>query len=442
MSMKKNFKRYLRRKVGPAQLGLASRMVPRAVIEKAQLDALRKQVKYCANKSAYYKARFNELGINPEKITSIQDLKDLITPNSAVVEQPENFLCCPPQIAFETTGTKGRNKRIYFTNGEVGRATSHITLAFTMYGFTPQDRFCNFFNFSFWIPGILNQKAAEKFEAFCLPAGKVDPEEIYERLEFYKINVLMGYPSLLMRLTELADKNGRFPMKGIMCSGEHLPEHLRSYIQDVWSCKVYRGYGCTESCGGIGGECVHQSGYHIDEVDRIVEIENPDKDGYGEIVLTTLYRECMPLLRYKVADVGRLETSRCKCGLPTYRISDILGRSDDKITIGSVDMHPVKLFDDILSRVPDVTEDYKVRAFWDDRIEVIELTAEAAPSHREHSAAAIFNEIKESYPDFWKNYSLKMLDFRINYAEPRSLRGNNVKLNKFTDSRREQERQR
>mgnify|MGYP001577598866 CR=1 FL=1 len=102
--MKKKFKRYLRHKVGPAQLGLASRMVPRAVIEKAQLDALKKQVKYCADKSAYYKARFNELGINPEKITGIKDLKDLITPNSAVVEQPEDFICCPPQIAFVKRG--------------------------------------------------------------------------------------------------------------------------------------------------------------------------------------------------------------------------------------------------------------------------------------------------------------------------------------------------
>ena len=107
---------------------------------------------------------------------------------------------------------------------------STSTPAYTSYGFTPKDRFVNFYNFSFWVPGVLNQKACEKFEAFCLPAGKVNPEEIYERLEFYKINILMGYPSLLMRLTEIAEANGRFPMKGIMVGGEHLPNHLRKYI--------------------------------------------------------------------------------------------------------------------------------------------------------------------------------------------------------------------
>ena len=309
-----------------------------------------------------------------------------------------------------------------------------------MYGLTPEDRFMNFYNFSFWIPGVMHQKAAEKFEAFCVPAGKVDPAEIYDRLEFYKINVLMGYPSLLMRVTEIADARGRIPMKAIMCSGEPVPPHLRSYIEDVWGCKTFMGYGCTESGGGIGGECIHQNGYHIDETDRIVEIINPDAAGYGEIVLTTLNRECMPLLRYKVSDIGRVDTTRCKCGLPTARIMDIAGRADDKITLGCVDFLPVKCFDEILFHVPEVTDDYQLRAFWDGRVEVLEITAETAANH-DDARQAVLAAIQQFNPDMWKNYSLKMLDLRVILVPPKSLRGSNVKLNKFVDQRRQQETQ-
>lgn len=439
MKVKKNIKRYLRNKVGPAQIAVISKLTPRALIEHAQRENLKSQVIYCAQNSPYYIRRFKELGIDPYKVERIEDLHELITPNAAVVEAPYDFVCKPPQIAFETTGTKGRNKRIFFTNAEINRATSHITFAFSMYGFTPKDRFVNFYNFNFWVPGVLHQKACEKYEAFCLPAGKVEPEEIYDRLKFYKINVLMGYPSLLMRLTELADAKGRIPMKGIMCSGEHLPNHLRKYIEDVWGCGVYRGYGCTESCGGIGGECVKKNGYHIDETDRIVEILNPDVDGFGEIVLTTLHRECMPLLRYKVSDIGRVTTERCECGLPTARILEIAGRADDKITIGSVDIMPVKTFDDILSKVPQVTEDYQVRAFWEDRREVLELTAETNSSDIDAIKNEIHSLIRQHYPDMTKNLSLNMLEFRIRFTPPRSLRGSSVKLNKFIDIRRQQE---
>lgn len=436
--IKKNFKRYLRQKVGPEQLGAVSRLVPRAVVERTQRENLKRQVRLCADKSPYYKKRFAELGIDPNKVESIADLAALETPNAAVVETPYDFVCCKPQIAFETTGTKGRNKRIFFTNGDVNRATSHIAVAFTMYGLTPEDRFMNFYNFSFWIPGVMHQKAAEKFEAFCVPAGKVDPAEIYERLEFYKINVLMGYPSLLMRLTEIADASGRIPMKAIMCSGEPLPEHLRRCIEDVWSCKTFMGYGCTESGGGIGGECIHQCGYHIDETDRIVEIINPDAEGYGEIVLTTLNRDCMPLLRYKVGDIGRVDTTRCKCGLPTARIMDIAGRTDDKITLGCVDFLPVKCFDDLLSHVPEVTEDYQLRAYWGERSEVLELTAETGAGH-DAARKSVLASIQQYNPDMWKNYSLKMFELKINFVPPKSLRGSSVKLNKFTDQRRQRQ---
>ncbi len=440
MGLKKDVKRYLRHKVGPKQVEMMGRLTPRSVLLHTQKKAFIDQVRYCAENSPYYKREFERLGIDAAKVESIEDLGALITPNAAVVDTPMEFVCRPPQIAFETTGTKGRNKRIFFTNAEINRATSHITFAFNLYGFTPKDRFVNFYNFNFWVPGVLHQKATEKFEAFCLPAGKVDPEEIYSRLKFYNINVMMGYPSLLMRLTEIADANGRIPMKGIMCSGEHLPNHLREYIEDVWGCGVYRGYGCTESCGGIGAECTHKTGYHIDESEKIIEIINPDKTGLGEIVLTTLKRECMPLLRYKVSDLGRVTTERCECGVPTARIIEIAGRADDKITIGCVDLLPVKCFDELLAGVPDVTEDYQLRAFWEGRREVLELTAETGASDTAEVEKAIWAVIKDKNPDLWKNLSLNMLEFKMKFVAPRSLRGSNVKLNKFTDIRRQQER--
>jgi phenylacetate-CoA ligase len=439
--LKKNLKKYLRHKVGPGQLSAVSKLIPRSMLLKTQHDNLIKQVRLCAEKSAYYKERFAELGIDPARVQSIKDLAALETPNKAVVERPWDFVCCPPQIAFETTGTKGRNKKIFFSNGEINRATSHIALSFSLYGLTPADRFVNSYNFSFWVPGLLHQKACEKFEAFCLPASKVAPGEIYDRLEFYKINVLMGYPSLLVRLTEMADANKRIPMKAILCSAEPLPSHLREYMQDVWGCKVFMGYGGTESCGGVGGECVHQNGYHIDEMDRIVEIKDPDENGIGEILLTTLNRECMPLLRYNIGDLGRITEERCQCGLPTARIMEIAGRNDEKATIGSMDFLPVKAFDELLGHVPEVTEDYQLKALWDGRYQVMELTYESAAADQARVQEAIVASMQEFSPDIYKNYKFDMYKFRMKCVAPRSLRGDNIKLNKWIDIRRQQEKE-
>jgi phenylacetate-CoA ligase len=439
-TIKKNLKKYLRHKAGPEQISAVSRLIPRSVLLKTQRDNLIRQVRYCAEKSAYYREQFAEHGIDPLKVRGIEDLAAIETPNKAVVERPYDFVCCPPQIAFETTGTKGRNKKIFFTNGEVNRATSHIALSFTLYGLTPADRFVNSYNFSFWVPGVLHQKACEKFEAFCLPASKVAPAEIYDRLEFYKINVLMGYPSLLVRLTEMADANKRIPMKAVLCSSEPLPERLREYMQEVWGCKVYMGYGGTEYCGGAGGECIHQNGYHLNEMDQIVEIKDPDENGIGEILLTTLNRECMPLIRYNIGDLGRMTTERCKCGLPTARIMEIAGRRDEKATIGSMDFLPVKAFDELLGHVPQVTEDFQLKAYWEGRYQIMELFYESDAGDQDQVQNAIVASMKEYSPDIYKNYMLDMYKFRMTCVPPRSLRGDNVKLNRWVDIRRQQEK--
>jgi phenylacetate-CoA ligase len=184
------------------------------------------------------------------------------------------------------------------------------------------------------VSGPTLKAAVGPLKCFHIEAGRIDPEEFYDRVKPYGCNVLVADPGWLVRLSEIAEKRGPWLVKMLIAGGENLTEASRKYVESVWQAKLLLSYGQTEAFGSIGIECHRQDGYHLNDMDLWAEVVDPDAQGFGELVYTTLRRTVMPFVRYRSGDVTRLITEPCPCGTPSVRLAKLRGRADDMIVTG------------------------------------------------------------------------------------------------------------
>src|SRR5579875_2634791 len=190
-------------------------------------------------------------------------------------------------------------------------------------GKTACDRVVCTFDAGYWVSSWVTFLACKELGVFCSAIGKPQPRELDSRMGIYRYNVIVADPTWLVSLSEIAEKVGTFPLKFIMAAGDRMTDVYRNYVQDVWKAPVILGYGSTEAGGGLGMECRRGRGYHVDEFNFLFEIIQPDREGYGELVMTTLSRRTEPFIRYRVRDVTRFLEEPCPCGAPLRRIDMI-----------------------------------------------------------------------------------------------------------------------
>src|SRR5262249_10007327 len=161
---------------------------------------------------------------------------------------------------------------------------------------------------------------------------KVDPMEVYRRLRQYQFSVVLGEPTWLIRLTEIAERDSidgvsKHPLRLLIGGAEEMPRDAIPWMRRVWGgASVKMASGSVEMGCSIGFQpCPNADGYHLDYFDLLPEIIEPQSDGFGELVFTTLSRRVMPLIRYRTRDVTRIEPASCRCGLPAPRIAQLRG---------------------------------------------------------------------------------------------------------------------
>ncbi|MFH1879074.1 MAG: hypothetical protein ABH883_09740 [Candidatus Omnitrophota bacterium] len=422
----------------PDMIGRALKITPRVFFDRKKDLLFRQVIKYVSRNSPFYRRKFKEFGIKSDKVRYPSDLGDFYTTPDDIVSNAEEFICGKPHTVFESSGTTGRNKRIYLTQGELDSIGKFNAAGLFLGGVTDTDRIVNAFDFCIWIPGIIAQKSIEKSGFFGINAGKVDPMEVYRRIPQYDLNIIMGEPTWLIKLTEIAEKNGSYPLKYIIGGAEELPEAARPWMKDVWQgAEVKMLYGTVESAGIIGFEPYPECGsYHIDENSFFVEIADPDNDGYGEVTFTTLRREAMPLVRYRNRDISRIIDEQCRCGLPFRKLAKIRGRSDELIVASGGNLYPL-MFEEILRDVKGITNDWQIVFSLRGIKEIMEFNLELSDNNvsKQDIEKKIFFNIQSKYPDLHKNASLGIFDMVFTYHTPDSLRAANRKLLRTVDRR-------
>lgn len=412
-----------------------SKATPRPVIRRLQASAFRDVVRYAARRQKFFAEKVQERGLDVSRIRSPEDLGDIFTTPEDLISRPaEDFLCRPPQLAFETTGTSGPPKRLYFTYDELERSARYEAAALLETGVRSGDRVVCTFDAGYWVSSWVTFFACKHLGVFCSAIGKPPPRDFYSRMSVYHYNVIAADPTWLVSLTEIAGKEGTFPLRLILAAGDRMSDAYRNYVEGVWRVPVLLGYGSTEAGGGLGMECRSRKGYHLDEFNFLFEIVDQDAEGYGELVFTTLARRTQPLIRYRARDVTRVLGERCDCGASLRRLDMIKGRRDEMVVMGAGNMHPV-IFERVLHNVSGISNAWQVAVRQEGLRDILEFRLELTngidPASVEREVTA---NLQFLYPDIWANRACGMYDLAFRFL-PRAALGSSRKPKRLVDER-------
>jgi phenylacetate-CoA ligase len=421
-------------RASPDTVAKMFRTTPQSIQRGVAAHRFRRTVQFAAAHSPFYKRAFVEHGIDPAKVYTPADLKDLYTTPQDLAERAEEFICEKPSIVFESSGTSGVNKRVYFSERDLKTVGVCAAAGFLTMGITREDRVANAFDFSIWCPGMVCHYGLTAGGIFSQAVGKCDPIEVWRRMEQYKFTVILGEPTWLIRLTEIAEREGGGKLKMMVGGAEEIPAAAREWMSKVWNgAHVKMAYAAVENASGLGFQpCDNHDGYHLDTADFCTEIVDQDADGYGELVFTTLVRRTMPLIRYRTRDVAKY-LPECSCGLKGPRISRIHGRRDELVVASGGNLYPL-MFARILEGVKGLTHDWQVVFKLEGLREVLDINIESDRPDPVNIEAEIHRSATELYPDLMKNLALGIFEMRVSVHQPNTVRQGR-KLKRLVDKR-------
>jgi phenylacetate-CoA ligase len=343
-----------------------------AVIKWYQDYLLRKTVHHACRNSPFYRRKFAELGLSPDIIKRQEDLPKLgfFTTPKDIQDDALDFLAVPKSkivYTMSTSGTTGRPKLTFYTKKDWDTLVSRVVTGLVLMNVGPGTvhQIMNASGTPQWMGGTLLAAGLERRGCTIVNKGNTpSPLDQIHAMQFYGSTFLYGTPSYLHRITvegkKLVDLRS-LGIKRIYLGAEPMSARFRQYLQDEWGAEVYDGYGMMEMGAGIGGECPEQNGIHTDP-GVVVEVIDPqtgepvEPGAVGEMVFCRVGREATPLLRYRSGDLGRLMPNEpCPCGmLPTRKISNPLGRTDDLLFLGTGENFYPSTLDEVLVGVPGV----------------------------------------------------------------------------------------
>ena len=347
----------------------------RPEIEKLQLERLQKTVLHCMN-SPFYKKRFEENNLKPEDIKSLDDLRKIpfTTKQDLRDTYPFGIASVPLEKAtrlHSSSGTTGNPTVILHTQKDLDEWANAVARCLHMVGLRPSDVFQNSSGYGMFTGGLGFQYGAERLGMLTVPAAAGNTKRQIKFMTDFGTTALHAIPSYAARIYEVMEEMGIDPrrdtkLKTLIIGAEPHSEEQRRRIEELLGVKAYHSFGMSEMCGpGVAFECTEQNGLHIWEDYYIVEIVDPEtlepvaEGEVGELVLTTINREAMPLLRYRTRDLTRVLPGECPCGRHHKRLDRMKGRSDDMIILKGVNIFPIQI-ETILLQFKELSTDYLI----------------------------------------------------------------------------------
>lgn len=347
----------------------------RADLEKLQIARLKKTIQAAMN-SPYYKNLYTQLGLSADTIKSASDIRKLpfTTKQNLRDNFPYGFLGLPQKELIRlhsSSGTTGNPTVIFHNRHDIDSWANLMARSLYCAGVRDTDVFQNISGYGLFTGGLGFQYGIERLGCLSIPAGAGNSPRQIKLMQDYGTTVAHAIPSYLNRLYEVFLEEGLDPQKDtklhtFVIGAEPHTEEQRQRIQEMFGVKAYNSFGLSEMNGpGVAFECTYQNGLHIWEDAYLVEIVNPDTlepvpDGeIGELVMTTLDREAMPLIRYRTRDLTRILPGKCPCGRTHARLDRITGRSDDMFIIKGCNVFPMQI-EGVLMKLPEVGSDYMI----------------------------------------------------------------------------------
>ncbi|MGE4555332.1 MAG: phenylacetate--CoA ligase family protein [Desulfovibrionaceae bacterium] len=351
--------------------------LPRPQLEQLQLARL-KDVVARAAASPFYRKAFQQTGVTPDSIRSLEDVRKLPLTTKADLRNhyPYGFLAKPKAEMVRlhaSSGTTGSPTAIFYTREDLESWADLCARSFYGVGVRPEDVFQNIAGYGLFTGGLGIHYGAERLGCLTIPAGAGNTARQIKLIRDFQVTAIHIIPSYALYLGAWLVDHGldpaELPWRIALIGAEPHTEEARQRIQELLQLKAYNSYGLSEMNGpGVAFECAHQCGMHVWEDAYLVEILTPDNhepapDGeVGELVLTSLARQGMPLIRYRTRDLTRIIPGDCPCGRTHRRIDRIKGRADDMLIIKGVNIYPMQIEQALLS-MPEVAQNYVIELF-------------------------------------------------------------------------------
>ncbi len=354
-------------------------------LRRLEDERLRRRLAWVARRSPLYQRKFAAAGIDVAAVGR-DDLGSLpFTTKAEVRESQEEFpplgghACVPFEDVVRvhaSSGTTGRPVLVGATRADIGMWNELVARTVWAQGVRPGSRSWVALMMSWWIAGLSFYEGLEHVGATVLPGGNTEPRRAFAVLAQTGVDYVISTPSFVTYLADFARDELGLDVADLGVShmglggepGAGIPD-VRRRIEETWGCRVYDGMGTADFCTNIWSECEHQAGMHFLGQGLVIpEILDPDtlqpveeRPGVvGELVYTAIERECVPLIRFRIGDLVRIEhTEACPCGRSGYRIRCV-GRADDMLIVQGVNVFPSAVVDVVGGFRPRVTGEIQI----------------------------------------------------------------------------------
>ncbi|MDK2796055.1 MAG: phenylacetate-CoA ligase [Archaeoglobaceae archaeon] len=368
--------------------------MPMEELRQIQEKKLKALVRNVYEYSPFYKRKFRELGIHPTDIQSLEDLKKLpFTKKQDLRDNyPFGMFAVPlSQIVrfHASSGTTGKPTLVGYTEDDIRVWVESLCRGFVSCGVTNEDIMQIAYGYGLFTGGLGFHYAAEKIGATALPVSAGNTERQINLMKDLGVTVIACTPSYILYMAEYAEKMGinirETDLRMGIFGAEPWSEETRRRIEDKTGITAYDVYGTSELSGPLFTECIEKNGLHVWADHFLIEVidpktgENVGEGEKGELVVTTLSKEAMPLIRWRTGDITIMETEKCNCGRTHPRIMRILGRSDDMLIVRGVNVFPSQI-EHVLMQIPEVSEHYMI--ILDRKEELDEMTVQVELSDK------------------------------------------------------------
>jgi phenylacetate-CoA ligase len=331
----------------------------RPKLEALQLERLKKIVKHAYDNVPYYKASFDKAGVKPEDLKSMEDFARF--PFTVKTDLRDNYpfkmFAVPRERVVRihaSSGTTGKPTVVGYTMADLDNWADLMARSMMGAGARPGDVIHNAYGYGLFTGGLGAHYGAERLGASVVPMSGGNTEKQIVLIQDFGARVLCATPSYALSIAEVAEKEGidlrKSSLKIGIFGAEPWSEQMRSELDERLGIKAVDVYGLSEIMGpGVAAECEERAGLHGWEDHFLFEIVDPDSmmpvpfGQMGEMVITTLTKEALPMIRYRTRDITRLTAEKCACGRTHARILRVTGRNDDMLIIRGVNVYPSQI---------------------------------------------------------------------------------------------------
>jgi len=421
-------------------------------IEKIQLSRLKDTVDRVYTLTPFYKEKFNTLGLRPEDITTLEDVRKLpfTTKKDLRAHYPFGLFTVPMSEivrVHSSSGTTGKPTVVGYTKADMDIWDEVMARVYTMAGASSEDIVHNGYGYGLFTGGLGFHNGAEKVGATIIPASGGMTDRQLMLMKDFGATILAATPSFSLHMAEVAKKAGPnylkdYKLKAGVFGAEPTSKGLKKEVSEAWGIDYHEVYGLSEIIGpGVACSCKESDLLHVFEDHFLFEIIDSKTgeavpDGKrGELVITSLTKQALPLLRYRTGDITSIIKEPCKCGRTTARMESIVGRADDMLIISGVNVYPSQI-EHVIANTEGVTLNYQIIADKKGHLDKLEIHVEVSDEIMSDSLGEMAIIKKTIQSALLNNL---YINANVVLVQPRSIARSEGKAVRIVDKRKDNE---